>query len=314
MTAPVDASGEQVVLVAGDLKLTVVTAGGGIRELRCGAWEVLDGYGRDEVAPGGAGQPLIPWPNRLAGGAYEFEGRRHQVPLTEPAKRNALHGFARWMTWNVERRDASRAQLSLLMYPRQGYPFALRVEIDYSLSVSGVTVVTTASNVGRARLPYAAGFHPYLSAGAPRLAGWILGVPATTWLPTDRRRIPIGREPVAGTRYDFRSPRAIGGARLDTAYTDLERDGDGVARVRLSAPDGSRRIALWMDSAFDYVMVFTGDTLTDRSRRRRAVAVEPMTAAPNAFRSGDGLRVLAPGESFRCAWGIEVHPDVPGHA
>ena len=303
---PVDASGEQVTIESGPLSLTVVTAGGGLRELTYGDWHVLDGYARDEVAPGAAGQPLIPWPNRLAGGSYEFGGMTYNVPWNEPSKRNAVHGFARWMTWRVERHEQSRARLSLVMYPRQGYPFVLRVVIDYKISRRGVTVATTARNLGRTALPYAAGFHPYLSTGATSIDDCLLEVPAATWLTTDRRQIPTGHAPVAGTRYDFRALRRIGAARLDTAFTDLRRDADGRVRIRLSDARGSRRVALWMDESFGHVMVFTGDTLSDGSRRRRGLAVEPMTAAPNAFRSGDGLRILEPGESFESRWGIEV--------
>lgn len=291
---------------SGRLRLTVVTAGGGLRELTCGDWHVLDGYSRDEVAPGAAGQPLVPWPNRIAGGTYEFAGVTYQLPLTEPSKRNALHGFARWMEWRVERHEATRARLSVVMYPRQGYPFVLRVETDYRVSGRGVSVTTTARNVGRAALPYAAGFHPYLSTGSTSIDECLLEIPAATWLPSNRRKIPTRREPVAGTRYDFRVPRRIGRVRLDTAYTDLSRDSGGRARVRLSDAAGSRHVTLWMDESFGHVMVFTGDTLSDKSRRRRGLAVEPMTAAPNAFRSGEGLRILEPGEWFESSWGIEA--------
>jgi len=303
---PLDASGEQVIVGSGLLRLVVATAGGGMRELTYGDWHVLDGYGRDEIAPGGAGQPLVPWPNRIAGGSYEFGGVTHQVPLNEPSKRNAVHGFARWMTWHVEHHEPSRAVLSLVMYPRQGYPFVLRVELDYRVSGGGVTVTTRAQNVGRVALPYAAGFHPYISAGTKTVDDCILQIPAATWLRTDRRQIPTGHASVSGTRYDFRTGRPIGARHLDTAYTDITRDADGVARVRLSTPDGSRQVVLWMDETFRYLMAFTGDTVSDPLRRRRSLAVEPMTAAPNAFRSGDGLLILEPGESVESRWGIEI--------
>jgi aldose 1-epimerase len=50
-------------------------------------------------------------------------------------------------------------------------------------------------------------------------------------------------------------------------------------------------------------MAFTGDSMASE-RRRRSLGLEPMTAAPNAFRSGLGLRTLQRGESFTSAWGI----------
>ena len=306
MVEPLVASGDQVVIGAGDLRLTVVTVGGGMRELTVGDWHVLDGYSAGEVAPGAAGQALIPWPNRLAGGRYEFGGRTHQVPINEPEQNNALHGLARWMTWRIDRREPSRAALSLDLYPRPGYPFALRLEIEYEALPSGVRVRTAARNAGSAAAPYAQGFHPYLSMGEASIDGCTLEIPASTWLPTDERQIPTGHRTVNGTPLDFRTPRPIGDTRLDFAYTDLTRDTDGLARVRFSSGDGSRHVSVWMDAAHEYVMAFTGDTLPDPTRRRRAVGVEPMTGAPNAFNSGEGRRVLEPGETFECQWGIEI--------
>jgi aldose 1-epimerase len=49
-------------------------------------------------------------------------------------------------------------------------------------------------------------------------------------------------------------------------------------------------------------MVFSGDSLPDVNRR--SLAVEPMTCAPNAFRSGEGLIRLAPGGSVTSLWGL----------
>ena len=305
-SAEVHGSGDQVVISAGETRLTVVTWGGGMRELTCGDWSVLDGYGIDEVPLGAYGQPLIPWPNRLADGRYDFRGKTYQVPLTEPEKRNALHGFARWMTWTVERHDADRAVLGLVLYPRTGYPFTVAVEVEYVVMPKGVRVTTTARNMGHEAAPYANGFHPYLSVGAPVIDGCQLEMPARCWMPTDERQIPTGVERVDGTRFDFRSGRTIGADPLDTAFSDLLRDSDGMARVRLTSADGARSVTVWLDRAYGYVMAFTGDTLADARRRRRSLGVEPMTCAPNAFRTGDGLEVLEPGAETSSAWGIEL--------
>ncbi len=97
LDAPVAASGRQAELVAGDLRVTIVEVGGGVRAFTRAGRPVLDGYEPDEMATFAQGQVLIPWPNRLADGRYEFAGRTHQLPLTEPAKHNAIHGLARWV-------------------------------------------------------------------------------------------------------------------------------------------------------------------------------------------------------------------------
>ena len=51
---------------------------------------------RTEVRPRFSGVLLAPWPNRVADGAYEFDGESHQLPLTEPERGNALHGLVTW--------------------------------------------------------------------------------------------------------------------------------------------------------------------------------------------------------------------------
>jgi aldose 1-epimerase len=63
-------SGEQFEIRHGQQRLTVVEVGGGIREYVVGDRSVLDPYPIDAVCDGEHGTPLIPWPNRLADGAY----------------------------------------------------------------------------------------------------------------------------------------------------------------------------------------------------------------------------------------------------
>jgi aldose 1-epimerase len=89
---------------------------------------------------------------------------------------------------------------------------------------------------------------------------------------------------------------------LDHAFTELERDSDGLARVTLADPETGVDVTLWMDEAYSYLMVFTGDPLPDVARR--SLAVEPMTCPPNAFRSGEGLIVLDPGDASTGSWGV----------
>jgi aldose 1-epimerase len=62
---------------------------------------------------------------------------------------------------------------------------------------------------------------------------------------------------------------------------------------------------VWLDEGYPFVELFSGDTLPDATRHRRSLGVEPMSAAPNAFQTGDGLRVLQPEESWTTNWGMQ---------
>lgn len=290
-------SGEQHEIAFGDQLAVVTEVGATLRRYAAGGREVLDGFDEGEICSGGRGQLLIPWPNRLRDGAYAFGGRRLQLPLSEPDRHNASHGLVRWAPWRVLDRSAAHLRLGLSLHPQPGYPFLLELAVEYALGEEGLAVRTTATNPGSAAAPFGMGSHPYLRPRAGLVDGATLRIPARTYLEVDERLLPTGRRlPVGGTELDFGTARPIGGAVLDVCYTDLEEPA-----VEF---DGLR---LWWDGAHSYLQAFTGDSLGPE-RRRRGLALEPMSCPADAFNSGDGLVVLEPGGSWTGAWGIQPAP------
>jgi aldose 1-epimerase len=221
------------------------------------------------------------------------------------ARHNAIHGLTRWLNWTAVEHTRDRVGLALCVHPRPGYPFTLQLSIEYSLSDAGLSVHTTAHNVGQQPLPFGAGQHPYLTVGTPLVDAALLRVPAARRLVVDpQRMVPTGQLlGVHDSEFDFRTLQPIGPAILDACFTDLERDADGLARVVLGDPGTGRAAVVWMDAHYRYVQAFSGDTLAPE-RRRRGLAVEPMTCPPNAFRTGTDLIVLQHGESITMSWGI----------
>jgi aldose 1-epimerase len=244
----------------------------------------------------------MPWPNRIQGGRYEFEGQEHQLPLTEPEARNAIHGLVRWGSWSVVEREPHRVALEHVLHAQPGYPFTLELRIAYELSGPGLSVRTTATNLGPSPCPYGAGAHPYLTLGTATVDALTLRAPARVVLVSDQGGHPIGAESVEGTEFDFREPRPIGSTVLDHCFGDLERDDDGLARVALRDTTRGSGVTLWLDESYRYFMLYTGDPRPDVARR--SLAVEPMTCPPNAFRTGDDVLVLEPGASTESEWGI----------
>jgi aldose 1-epimerase len=295
-------SGEQITITAGDQQAVVVEVGGGLRSYSAGGRELIDGYRADEMSSSGRGQVLIPWPNRLQDGSYEFDGRRHQLPLNEPERCNAIHGLVRWANWTAAEQEPHRVVMKHVLYPQPGYPFTLGISVGYALSDNGLQVRTTATNLGADPCPYGSGAHPYVTLGTEPIDHLTLRVPGRSVLQSDERGLPVATEIVEGTEYDFQQPRRIGSMRLDHAFTDLKRDQDGLARVELRDPDRGMQVSLWIDQSYRYFMIFTGDSLPNFNRR--SLAVEPMTCPPNAFRTGDALVRLEPGSSLTSTWGI----------
>jgi aldose 1-epimerase len=288
-------TGAEHALERGRQRLVVSEAGGGARSWTVDGSELLASFASGTRDGAFAGKPLMPWPNRLRDGRYAFEGTEHRVELSEPETRTALHGLTLSSRWRASRTSAHGITLTHQLREREGYPFALDLAVGYELDTAGVVVTLRATNAGAGRAPFGAGLHPYL-----RLDGDVtLHVPARSRVPIDGRLLPIGPPaPVSGTDLDFRHARRLGERRLDTCFGDLERGSAGVASVALA---GARRLVVWMDDAFHFVQVFTANG---------AIAVEPMTCAPDAFNSGDGLLVLEPGASFtgRCGLTASGYP------
>lgn len=298
-------SGEQFEIVGGDQRATIVEVGGGVRCYSVGERAVLEPYDLNDMCDGAHGAVLVPWPNRLADGRYRFEDTEHQLALSEPAKGNAIHGLLRWLPWRPLERDGERVLMGVRLHPQPGYPFDLEVTVEYALSGEGLTVATTARNLGGSACPYGAGQHPYLSPGEGLIDDCTLQLPAETLITTDPERgLPSGKVSLQDGPLDFRRPRRLGGTTIDSPFTDLRRGEDGRACARLTAPDGSC-VELWVDEHHRVLQVFTGDTLAP-ARRRTGLALEPMTCPPDAFRSGEGLIRLEPGQAVRTSWGVHL--------
>jgi aldose 1-epimerase len=299
-------SGEQFEIRSGDHVATIVEVGGGIRAYSVGGREVLQPYPLDAMCDGAHGAPLVPWPNRLGDGRYTFDGDTQQLALTEPEKGNAIHGLLRWRPWQAVVHEPDRVTMRARIHPMKGYPFALDVRIEHLVSEDGLWVRTTATNVGDRAAPYGCGHHPYLSPGAGASTDeCTVELDAAFRIVTDpERQLPTGTEPVAGTPFDLRQPTLIGDRHLDDAFTELNRDRDGLAWVRLTGPDG-RTVELWADTGYPVVQLYTADTLAP-DRRRTGVAAEPMTCPADAFRTGEHLVRLEPGSSHSTAWGVRL--------
>ena len=123
----VSPSGEQFEIAASGYRAVVTECGGALRAARAttGA-RCVDGFGADEMASGGRGQLLMPWPNRIRDGRYTWDGDDLQLPLTEPARHNASHGLVRWVAWSRRRSTpATRSRWRYRLMAQTGYPWTL---------------------------------------------------------------------------------------------------------------------------------------------------------------------------------------------
>lgn len=293
------ATGEQYELDFGDLSATITQVGAGIRSLRFAESDLTEPYGAHEQPPSACGIVLVPWPNRVADGRWELDRKPRQLDLTEPAKRNAIHGLLRRRPYELVDRTDSTVTQAAAIYPEPGYPFLLETAVTHELLTDGLQVTHSIANVGDRPAPVAVGAHPYLRIADVPPEQLTVTVHARTRFEVDDRSNVTGQSPVAGTPFDLSGGRRVSELDLDTGYGDLP---EGRVEHVLAADDG-RRVVLWGDEAFRFVQVFTHRSFATKPGGV-ALAIEPMTAPANALNSGTGLRWLEPGETWTVSWGI----------
>ncbi|MGX5697712.1 aldose 1-epimerase family protein [Agromyces soli] len=315
-------SGAQYAIAAAGYTADVASVGASLRTLRHAAdgstaRDLVVPFDADELRPGYRGATLAPWPNRIVDGRYAFDGASFQLPLTEPARGQALHGLASWLDFAPRIVEAARVVLAAVVEPQAGYPFRVEVEVEYRLDADGLTQTVTGRNLGDDAAPWGTGPHPYLVAGEGRVDDWTLELPADSVLTvTPDRLSPVAVEPVeAHPEFDFRAARPIASTFIDHAFTGLRAGAGGAGGeasgasdaashlVVLTAADGGGVEMSW-GAACPWVQVHTADTPGAETTHRIGLAVEPMTCPPDAFNSGTDLVVLEPGAEHVAGWRI----------
>ena len=282
------ASGREIVLQAGDYEARIVTVGAGLAGLRYRGYDLVVPHGVGECPPGYLGKVLMPWPNRVAGGSYSWEGTSYDLPVDEPTFGTSLHGFVAFQEWEIAEADASSVLLRTLIAARYSYPWTLAVSARYSLDANtGLTVELSATNIGEGTAPYGVGFHPYLAVDGVQVDDLELESPAAIIYEANASMIPVTAHDVASFGLDFRSPAIIGASRLDHAFAGLP---EGTWAVTLRDPASGVGVSLSSDAR--WLQVYSADYIG-----RVGVAVEPMSCPPNAFNSGTDVVALGAGES-----------------
>jgi aldose 1-epimerase len=289
-------NGTVIHLAAGEYEATVVSVGAGLARLAWGGTDLVLPFDVDRIPPAYQGKTLIPWPNRIADGRYDFGGVTHELPVNEHATGTSLHGLACWQDWEVATAGPEEARFTCVLVPRYGYPFHLRSEVTYRLTATaGLEVTIESTNIGTTPAPYGSSTHPYLTCGLAPVDECTLECPAGRVILTDERLLPRDLVPVEAVGMDFRAARLLGDQQVDHAFGDLPPDG---WQVTLAHPGSG--VTSRLSAREPWLQIYSGELLG-----RRGAAVEPMTCPPDAFNSGTDLVVLEPGQSHAIAFRID---------
>lgn len=250
------------------------------------------------------GNPILfPFPNRVRGGHFTFDGMDVQLPINEPARNHAIHGlvFDRpWETADVGADDGGawvRCRFDSAMHPDVAavYPFPFVISYTYTLRAGALESRIEVQNTGTRRMPFGFGLHAWfplpLTAGGERADCRLTAPTSQVWeLAADFT--PTGRILPASADRDLAQGVALGTATFDDVYTGLPTDSSWEAVY--SDPRSGWDLAVVCDPSFRELVVYA-------PADREVVCMEPYTCTTNAFNLAEqgvdaGRRVLRPGE------------------
>jgi len=280
------------------------------------------------------GRMLLPYANRIGGAKYTFNGTEHHLPINDVAGlNNSLHGLLWDRTMHVASSSADDTHASVILeytfnapgeQPAQGYPFALKVAIEYTLTEGRFEVAVRATNldVGGWPLPFYNGWHPYFLCH-PCSAALIVLDTASQWRHVDVAQGPQFPPPrhsnMVPTTHMSSWDRSNGSDPIGPAlnppgaplYMDdevkaMSRPSSGFYTTKLVDPATSQAVLLNHDSDMRYLQIFTGAKASFPTTPVDAVVLEPLSAMSDGFNNHDGLHTISAGETYVSRFGVEV--------
>ncbi len=271
----------------------------------------MEGFAAGDQRPSSCGIPLLfPFPGRIGGAKYQFEGREYLLEPGDPFG-NAIHGFVLNRPWRVVEEDSARVigefQASV-DDPEilKRWPADFKVRVSYEVRGPELVSEIQYQNTGDGPLPCGFATHAYFRlplAENSQVDDTIVTVPAEACWELEQM-IPTGRVLQAPECKHLVHGLRLGDQQFDTVFTKLRSGTDGQIYTRLTDPNSGRILTQSFDSAFTQCVVYT-------PTHREAICMEPYTCVPDAIRltaEGDatGLQILQPGEDFQTAIRMQV--------
>ncbi len=232
---------------------------------------------------------LSPFACRIPEGKYSFNKNDFEFQ-TKFMDGSAIHGLLynkKFLLINEFANDEKATITLQYDYKKDdaGYPYNYRCEVEYVLSINNsLQIKTTVYNLSETIIPIADGWHPYFKLGG-KIDDWLLQFNAESILEFNNKLIPTGK---LLTYNKFAEPRLIRDTELDNCFL-LNKNISGAACTLIN-PLNKISLSFFPDKNYPYLQIFTPPN-------RASIAIENLSAAPDAFNNKMGLTLLSANSS-----------------
>lgn len=231
---------------------------------------------------------LSPYACRVKNAEYTFGENSHQLSKFFSNK-DAIHGLLYDAAFSIKEYSSNDTSASVILeyvYDNNthGYPFCYKCEVEYKLTEgNALAIKTTITNLDQQLMPVVDGWHPYFTLGDD-INNYQLEFQSKEMLEFESL-IPTGKFlPFE----EHGSLKVLGTTVFDNCFTLDFAECQPLCVVR--NPLKKVQVEIYPSSSYPYLQVFTPE-------HRKSIAIENLSAAPDAFNNGIGLRVLEPGEA-----------------
>src|SRR3954451_24487881 len=201
-----------------------------------------------EARPGLSGMPLLaPFANRLDETAFYANGRKYNFDLELGNVRGPIpstgfvNGSKAWQLVEFKAdKDSAWVTCKLDFYRNPQYmkqfPFAHTITMTYRVADGALEVHTRLDNLSTEPMPVVIGYHPIYQLPDGNRDDWTVSVDAKTHWIEIPQRLPTGEaQPIEKFfNADRHGIQLKNYALIDDVFTDLERDADGRATMKLT--------------------------------------------------------------------------------
>ena len=229
--------------------------------------------------------PLVPFSNRIAGSAFEWQGRTICLAPNHPgdASSPVIHGIGWLKPWEVASNSEHSLVVKMVHSRDESWPWSIEAVQQFELAQGECCFRLTLTNRDSEAMPAGLGFHPYFPRNGQTL---YRGLHRGEWQ-NDDGCIPIALKQEA-TPTDWWGGRPVGSRCVDTVYT--QREGP----LTIEWPDKGVGLELAPDGYLPFTTVYVPEG-------EDYFCVEPVSHMTDAFNRHDSdgaFKVLAPGEEW----------------
>ena len=267
--------------------------GASIQELSFNNIDVIDGIdftedGIETYKEAYQSALLFPFVGRIPHGKYTYKNNSYTLEINEENRSNALHGLIFNKLFTLDICDTSSSEVKVhLSYISdgmlKGFPFKFNFQITYLISHKGLKVDFNITNQDILSFPFGCGWHPYFK--GDDLNSCSLSFSSKEKLLCNNELIPIG---------------IIPNKELSTFIINNKSFDDTFILLKNETNFRTNNYQLHMafnENQKSFLQIYT-------PLQRKSIAIEPLTCAPNAFNTGEGLLELKPNENY--SWNIDL--------